>query len=66
MKQKRSSKVRMGRPPRPDKPEAVTLLMAVGLKRLLRAQAEREGRSMGLLVEDAVRRYVAAKRRRAR
>ena len=50
-------KARIGRPPRPDRPEPLTIPLARAVKRWLRAQAKREGRGMGAIIEDALALY---------
>ena len=40
----------MGRPPRTDDPQPLTILLPSALKRWLGAQAKREGRGMGMIV----------------
>lgn len=50
---------RIGRPPRADDPEPVTLLLPAALRNWLRDQATREKRPMGVLVEDGLRLYQA-------
>ena len=61
-------KARMGRPPRTDDPTVATLLLAGALKRWLHGQAVKEGRAIGLVMDDAIRLYqakVAARAKRA-
>ena len=57
-------KVRIGRPPRTDSPEPITLLLPGRLKRWLRGQATREQRNMADIVVAGLalyRRRVARK-----
>ena len=63
-----ATKARIGRPPRTDAPMPTTLLLSRALKVWLTAQAAREERSMGTLVEEGLRLYQAreiARRKRA-
>lgn len=55
-------KARIGRPPRTDNPEPVTIPLPGALARWLRAQARREGRPMGRIVADALTTYKGGKR----
>ncbi len=59
-------KPKVGRPPREDHPVTTTLLLPQVLKRWVKTQAEKEGRSMGLLVEDGLRLYLAKVEARAK
>lgn len=57
---------RIGRPPRRDDPQRITVVLPGGLRRWLRVQAAREARDQGDIVTDGLRLYQRAARRRGK
>jgi hypothetical protein len=55
-------KSRIGRPPRKDRPVRINTRLAGVVREWLARQAEREGRSEGAIIEDALALYRGRKR----
>lgn len=58
----KQTKPRIGRPPRTDDPQRVTLLLPGKLRAWLRVQAKRERRDMGGILAEALQLYRVRRR----